>query len=171
MTGSRWMVGLGLVALAGCAAPRMGPGPQGGPGPQVEGSRFINPGTPSGVEGFTHAVKTGFTIYVGGEVGLDSTGRIAGPDLAAQARQAFANLTWTLHIAGAEPEDVVQLTVYVVNLKPADVAVIRQAGAAYFPQRNPPTGMIIGVQSLPLDGLLIAIDAHAQQPSLFRPRQ
>ncbi len=170
MTGRRWVVGLGLVALAGCAAPRMGPGPQGEPGPQTEGPRFINPGTPSGVDGFTHAVKTGFTIYVGGEVGLDSTGRIAGPDLAAQARQAFANLTWTLHIAGVEPADVVELTVYVVNLKPADVAVIRQAGAAYFPQRNPPTGMIVGVQSLPLDGLLIAVDAHAQQRSLFRPR-
>jgi hypothetical protein len=30
--------------------------------------------------------------------------------------------------------------------------------------------MIIGVQSLPLDGLLIAVDAQAQQRSLFRPR-
>ena len=170
MTGRRWVVGLGLLALAACAAPRMGGGPQGDPGPQTEGPRFINPGTPSGIDGFTHAVKMGFTIHVGGEVGLDSTGRIVGPDLAAQARQAFANLTWTLHIAGAEPADVVQLTVYVVNLKPGDAAVIRQAGAAYFPQRNPPTGMIIGVQSLPLDGLLIAVDAQAQQRSLFRPR-
>ncbi len=170
MTGRRWVLGLGLLAVVGCAAPRMGPGPQGGPGPQAEGPRFINPGTPSGVEGFTHAVKVGFTTYVGGEVGLDSAGRIAGPDLATQARQAFANLTWTLRIAGAEPEDVVRLNVYVVNLKPGDAAVIRQAGAAYFPQRNPPTGMIIGVQSLPLDGLLIAVDAQAQQRSLFRPR-
>jgi len=170
MTGRRWVLGLGLVALASCAAPRMGPGPQGDPGPQAGGARYINPGTASGIDGFTHAVKLGFTIHVGGEVGLDSTGRIAGPDLATQARQAFANLTWTLHIAGAEPEDVVQLTVYVVNLKPGDAAVIRQAGAAYFPQRNPPTGMIIGVQALPLDGLLVAVDAQAQQRSLFRAR-
>lgn len=169
MTGSRWVLGLAVAMLAGCAAPRMGSGPQGG-GPEPEGARFVNPGTPSGIDGFTHAVKMGFTTYVGGEVGLDSTGRIAGPDLAAQARQAFANLTWTLHIAGAEPADVVRLTVYVVNLKPGDAAVIRQAGAAYFPARNPPTGMIIGVQSLPLDGLLIAVDAQAQTRSLFRPR-
>lgn len=168
MMRSRWMLGM-VAALAGCAAPRMGPGPQGG-GPEPEGPRFINPGTPSGIDGFTHAVKVGFTIYVGGEVGLDSAGRLAGSDLAAQARQAFANLTWTLHIAGAEPADVVRLTVYVVNLKPADADVIRQAGAAYFPQRDPPTGMIVGVQALPRDGLLIAIDAQAQQRSLFRPR-
>jgi enamine deaminase RidA (YjgF/YER057c/UK114 family) len=170
MTGRRWVLGLGMVALAGCAAPRMGGGPQGGMGPAPDGTRFINPGTPSGIDGFTHAVKVGFTTYVGGEVGLDSVGRIAGPDLATQARQAFANLTWTLHIAGAEPSDVVRLTVYVVNLKPGDVAVIRQAGAAYFPQRNPPTGLILGVQGLPLDGLLVAVDAEAQTRSLFRAR-
>jgi enamine deaminase RidA (YjgF/YER057c/UK114 family) len=169
MTGSRWMLGLGMMALVGCAAPRMGGGPQ-GTGPAPEGARYINPGTASGIDGFTHAVKTGFTTYVGGEVGLDSVGHLAGPDLAAQARQAFANLTWTLHIAGAEPSDVVRLTVYVVNLKPGDVAVIREAGAAYFPQRNPPTGLIIGVQSLPLDGLLVAVDAQAQTRSLFRAR-
>jgi enamine deaminase RidA (YjgF/YER057c/UK114 family) len=139
-------------------------------GPEPEGPRFINPGTPTGIDGYTHAVKVGFTTYVGGEVGLDSTGHLAGPDLASQARQAFANLTWTLHIAGAEPPDVVRLTVYVVNMKPGDAAVIRQAGAAFFPQRNPPTGMIVGVQALPLDGLLVAVDAQAQQRSLFRPR-
>ena len=40
--------------------------------------------------------------------------------------------------------------------EPQAVEAIRQAGATYFPQRNPPTGMIVGVQSLPLDGLLKA---------------
>jgi enamine deaminase RidA (YjgF/YER057c/UK114 family) len=124
------------------------------------------------LDGFTHAVKVGFTIYVSGEVALDSTGRLVGPgDLAAQARQAFANLAFVLRIAGANPADVVKLTVYVVHYRPEDLAVIREAGAQFLPERNPPAGIVLGVQSLPRDSLLIAVDAVAQMRGMFEPRR
>jgi enamine deaminase RidA (YjgF/YER057c/UK114 family) len=137
----------------------------------ASGKRFVNPGTLAALDGFTHAVRLGFTTYVSGEVPLDSTGQLVGPgDLAAQARQAFANLALVLRIAGNEPSDIVRLTVYVVNYRPQDFAVIKAAAPAFFPERNPAAGIVLGVQSLPKAGMLIAVDAIAQAPALFRPR-
>jgi len=166
---ARW--GAAAIAAMGVACAPVGGGGYGAP-PAVEvAPRYINPGTLAGLDGFTHAVKVGFTIYVSGEVALDSAGQLVGPgDLAAQARQAFANLAFVLRIAGATPADVVKLTVYVVNYKPADLSIIRAAGVEFFPVRNPPAGLVLGVQSLPKEGLLVAVDAIAQTRGLFQPR-
>src|SRR5207249_11717104 len=109
-----------------------------------------------------HAVRIGPTLYVSGEVALDSTGRLVGPgDLGAQAAQAFANLATVLRIGGATPADAAQLTIYVVNFSPQDMERIRQAAPDFFPQRNPPAGIVIGVQSLPQERVLSAVDATA----------
>lgn len=159
------------IAAIGIACTPVGGGGYGGPSPAETGPRYINPGTLARLDGFTHAVKVGLTIYVSGEVALDSAGQLVGPgDLAAQARQAFANLAFVLRIAGATPADVVKLNVYVVNYKPADWSTIRAAGGEFFPERNPPAGLVLGVQSLPKEGLLIAVDAVAQPRGLFQPR-
>jgi enamine deaminase RidA (YjgF/YER057c/UK114 family) len=63
----------------------------------------------------------------------------------------------------------VQLNVYVVGFKPADWATIREAGAKFFPQRNPPAGTVLGVAALPREGLLIAVDAIGVMKATFRP--
>src|SRR5712692_837489 len=128
--------------------------------PDPVSTRYVNPGTLAALPGFTHAVRVGATLYVSGEVALDSTGQLVGPgDLRAQARQAFANLALVLKIGGATPADVAKLTIYVVNYSPRDLATIREAGAEFLPARNPPAGVVVGVQALPMDGLLIAVDA------------
>ena len=165
-----WLVGLvsALGLLAGCAVPGGGFGSS----PEPSNRRFVNPGTLAGLDGFTHAVRVGFVTYVSGEVPLDSAGKLVGVgDLAAQAKQAFDNLSLVLRIAGNQPSDIVKLTVYVVNYHPQDLAVIRQAAPQFFPEKNPPAGIVLGVQALPQDGMLIAVDATAQAPALFRPRE
>ncbi len=144
-------------------------GPPGGLEPTQP--RYINPGTLAALPGFTHAVRVGATLYISGEVALDSTGQLVGPgDLRAQARQAFANLAFVLKIGGATPADVAKLTIYVVNYSPRDFAAIREAGAEFLPARNPPAGIVVGVQSLPLEGMLIAVDATAVVRAMFQPR-
>jgi len=159
------------VAAMGIGCAPVGGGGYGAPPAAEAGPRYINPGTLARLDGFTHAVKVGLTIYVSGEVALDSAGQLVGPgDLAAQARQAFANLAFVLRIAGATPADVLKLNVYVVNYKPADWSIIRAAAGEFFPERNPPAGLVLGVQSLPKEGLLIAVDAVAQTRGLFQPR-
>ena len=178
-------VTLALVAFGafglGCAPATMGQGGGGRGGPERFGggrmggfdataTRYINPGTMAGLDGFTHAVRVGQMVYVSGEVALDSMGNLVGPgDLAAQARQAFANLEFVLDLAGVSPSEVVQLNVYVVGLKPADWATVREAGAKFFPLRNPPAGTVLGVSALPREGLLIAVDAVGVVKANFRP--
>lgn len=158
-----------IALLAAC----VGPPPPGGirSGPDPVTARYINPGTLAALPGFTHAVRMGSTLYVSGEVALDSAGRLVGVgDLRAQAAQAFANLATVLRIGGASPADVAKLTIYVVNYSSKDLEVIQQAAPEFFPQRNPPAGVVIGVQSLPQDGLLIAVDATAVIRAMVLPR-
>jgi enamine deaminase RidA (YjgF/YER057c/UK114 family) len=170
-----------VIVLAACMGAPGGGGGGGeggragrfGPGGGLEPTqpRYINPGTLAALPGFTHAVRAGSTLYISGEVALDSTGQIVGPgDLRAQARQAFANLAFVLKIGGATPADVAKLTIYVVNYSPRDFEAIREAGAEFLPARNPPAGIVVGVQSLPIAGLLIAVDATAVVRAMFQPR-
>jgi len=155
------------LVCAACVAPTPGAIK---PGPDPVNARYINPGTLAALPGFTHAVKIGATVYVSGEVALDSTGTLVGPgDLRMQATQAFANLSTVLRIAGTTPADVAKLTIYVVNAKPGDLDVIRTAAPDFFPQRNPPAGTVVGVQTLPREGLLIAVDATAVVRALVLP--
>src|SRR6266540_1428995 len=156
-----------IPLFAACVAPTPGAVRQ---VPDPVSTRYINPGTLAALPGFTHAVRIGPTLYVSGEVALDSTGRLVGPgDLRAQAAQAFANLATVLRIAGAVPADVAKLTIYVVNTRSGDLDLIRAAAPDFFPERNPPAGTVVGVQALPRDGLLIAVDATAVVRAMFRP--
>lgn len=153
--------------LGGCAAPAGG-GFRAAPEPVTP--RYINPGTMAALPGFTHAVKVGSTVYVSGQVALDSAGQLVGRgDLRAQARQAFANLAQVLRIAGAAPADLTKLTIYMVGPSQRDFDVVREVAAEVLPARNPPAGVVLGVQSLPMDGLLIAVEATAVVRAMFRP--
>ena len=161
---------IAAALLTACAAPPSGGFRQPPGGFDPAATRYINPGTLAAIPGFTHAVRVGSTVYVSGEVALVSTGRLVGPgDLKAQAAQAFANLATVLRIAGVGPSDVAKLTIYVVSAKPGDLDLIRAAAPDFFPERNPPAGTLIGVVTLPRDGLLIAVDATAVVRALFRP--
>src|SRR5204863_213636 len=73
-------------------------------------------------------------------------------------------------LGGATPADVAKLTIYVVNFSPKNLDAIREAAPDFFPQRNPPAGIVIGVQSLPQEGLLIAVDATAVVRAMILPR-
>src|SRR5437870_9356156 len=157
-----------IPLLTACVAPTPGAVRQ---VPDPASTRYINPGTLAALPGFTHAVRIGPTLYVSGEVALDSTGRLVGPgDLGAQAAQAFANLATVLRIGGATPADVAKLTVYVVHYSPKDLDRIRQADPDFLPPQNLPAGLGVGVQSLPQEGLLIAVDATAVVRAMILPR-
>jgi enamine deaminase RidA (YjgF/YER057c/UK114 family) len=179
-----WALALGASVTTGACAPMgrgMGGGGMegGGEGGRLGGirpegvePRYINPGTLAALPGFTHAVKVGLVTYVSGEVALDSTGQLVGAgDVRAQARQAFANLKEVLDLARARPADITKLTLYVVNLAPGDLEAIRQAAPAFFPERNPPAGTVVGVAALPRAGLLIAVDAVAVTRGELMPRE
>lgn len=107
------------------------------------------------------AVRVGRTLYISAQLGLDSAGALAGPDLAAQARQAFRNVTAILKRALAAPNDAVRLVIYVVNPDAGTAEAIKTAGAEYFSGRAQPATVIVGVQSLARPGALVAVEATA----------
>src|ERR1700722_14655877 len=55
-------------------------------------------------------------VFISGQEPEDINGVLVGQDdLAAQARQVFGNLGHALAAAGARPEEVTRITIYVVN--------------------------------------------------------
>ena len=135
-------------------------------------TQYLNPTNLAPLPGFTHTVKVGPVAYVSGELPIDSAGHlVGGNDLQAQARQAFANLETALRLAWANPANVTELRVYVVNLAPSDVQAIHDAAPQFFPAAHAPAGTVLGVTALPVAGARIAVDAIAIVPADRTPRE
>jgi enamine deaminase RidA (YjgF/YER057c/UK114 family) len=54
-------------------------------------------------------------IYVGGQNGITADGKMDGDDLGAQSERALINVLAALQAAGASQENVVKLTIYIVQ--------------------------------------------------------
>lgn len=78
----------------------------------------LNPAWPrAGNAGFAMGMKVGDTVYVAGQVAQDPDGNVVGVgDMAAQARQVFANIEAVLAEAGATMADIVKITTYVTDM-------------------------------------------------------
>ena len=101
----------------------------------------------------------GRTIYVSGQGGADSSGALA-PDFAAQVKQAFANLRAALEGAGARPEQVAKLTIFVVDHDMQKLGVITREVAQMFGTALP-AQTLVPVPRLALDGMLFEVEAIA----------
>jgi enamine deaminase RidA (YjgF/YER057c/UK114 family) len=125
---------------------------------------LINPDGLPVPESYTHAVvATGTkTVYVAGQVSEDAEGNLVAPgDFAAQARQAFANVRLVLAAAGARPDQVARITIYVVGHRPALLPDIAAARIAVFGDEHKPADTILGVETLAEEGRLIEVEAIA----------
>ena len=99
-------------------------------------------------------------IYVGGQNGIDASGRLVEGDLAAQTAQALANLARVLQAGGAAPEDLISLTVYLVG--DADLRAAFGAWAGFWKDRGaPPIVNVLRVAGLANAGFLIEVEAIA----------
>jgi len=72
----------------------------------------------------------GRLVFVGGMIGWDASGELVSDDLAAQVRQALANVVAVLAEAGAGPEHVARLTWYVTS-REEYLGAQREIGEAY----------------------------------------
>ncbi|WP_425955685.1 RidA family protein [Xylanimonas sp. McL0601] len=103
----------------------------------------------------------GRTLYVGGQNGIDSDGVMA-VGVVAQVVQAIANLQAVLDAAGATPDDVAKLTIYLdqrVDPREAYAASVDAWGE----HRTAVTGMMVA--SLAVPGALVEIEAVAALPA------
>jgi enamine deaminase RidA (YjgF/YER057c/UK114 family) len=112
---------------------------------------------------YTHViVATGSRlVFVAGQEPEDEHGNLVGSgDLAAQARQVFANVGRALGAGGARPEDVTKITIFVVRYRPEYLPVIEQGRVALFGDHKP-ADTIVGVEALSRPEFLIEVEATA----------
>src|SRR5262245_44153940 len=112
--------------------------------------------------GYTHAVRTRDLLFISGQCGLDAERRVVGPgDIAAQTRQAFANIGRLLEAGGASWRDVVKLNLYLIDIR--HMGTVREIRAEVFGGLGlaPPAATTVGVTALAAEGALIEIEAIA----------
>jgi 2-aminomuconate deaminase len=97
---------------------------------------------------YPHARKAGNLLFLSGVgprergtkkipgVELDEKGNIISYDIEAQCRSVFQNVKWILEDAGAKWENLIDVTVYLTNMKD-DFAVYNKLWAEYFKDSQP----------------------------------
>lgn len=76
----------------------------------------VNPESMCKPSGFAHGIKVGDTVYLGGQTALDKDYNIVPGGIVEQFTQAFGNVLTTLREAGGEPEDLVEVTIYLTDV-------------------------------------------------------
>jgi len=117
-------------------------------------------GAPAG-RGYSQVVTgRGRLVVVSGQVAQNAKGELVGPgDPAAQARQVFENLGRCLAEGGAGFDDVVKLTLFVLDV--ADLPAVREARDEVFDKARPPASTAVQVAALVAPGYLLEVEAWA----------
>jgi 2-iminobutanoate/2-iminopropanoate deaminase len=108
---------------------------------------------------FSPAARAGELLFLSGQVAqLPTTGKLTEGDASAQTEQIFKNLRAVLSAAGKTLADVVQVAVYLTDMK--DFA---QMNAVYVQNFEPPypARTTVAVAALPM-GALVEIDLIAR---------
>ena len=105
------------------------------------------PHAPAAIGPYSQAVRVGNTIWVSGQIPLDpATKDLIKGDMEAQVRRVFENLRAIVTAAGATFDDVVKVTVFLIDL--SHFALVNKVMAEYC--REPyPARAAVGVAALP----------------------
>lgn len=114
---------------------------------------------PEPVGAYPHAKRVGNLLFLSGigprkrgtkiipGVTQDDNGNVVSYDIAAQCHSVFENMRTILEDAGARWEDIVDVTVFLTNMK-ADFPIFNRLYAEYF-AANQPTRTTVEVTALP----------------------
>jgi len=114
---------------------------------------------PLAIGTYSQAVKTGSTVYLSGQIGLDPATMEMVDGIEAQIHRVFRNLKAVAEASGGSLADMVKLNVYLTDL--ANFAKVNEIMAQYFGQPYPARAAV-GVASLPrgalveADGILVS---------------
>lgn len=111
---------------------------------------------PSAIGTYSQAIRHGGLIFISGQVPLvPATMEVADGGIAEHIHQVFKNLSAICREAGATLDDIVKLTVYLVDM--ADFPQVNEVMGEYFSTPYPARAAV-GVASLP-KGVKVEIDA------------
>lgn len=95
-----------------------------------------SPDAPAAIGPYSQAIRTGHTLWMSGQIPLDpKTMQIVEGGIEAQAKRVFANLRAVLATAGGSFDDVVKVSILLVDL--GDFAKVNEIMAAEFRQPYP----------------------------------
>lgn len=123
----------------------------------------VNPPALAAPSGFSHAVRAaGNVVYLAGQTGMNSRGKIVNGGLVEQFKQALSNLVTALRAAGGRPDQLVKVTIYIVDV-PAYKAASRDLGKIWqkIVGREYPAMSAVGVARLWDDEALVEIEGFA----------
>jgi reactive intermediate/imine deaminase len=104
---------------------------------------------PAAIGTYSQAVATGALVFISGQIPLDpKTMTLVGDDITAQTRQVFDNLAAVAEAAGGSLNDLVKLTVYLLDL--GNFQIVNEVMAERFSEPYPARAAI-GVAALPKD--------------------
>jgi 2-aminomuconate deaminase len=140
----------------------------------MNGTPYILDDRAGALANYPHARRHGDLIFVSGISSRrpDNTHdgvRIAGDgsitlDIREQTRAVIENIREILHAAGADLSNVIDLTVFLVDMK--DYAGMNEVYNEFFTAATGPSRTTVAVHQLPHPNLLIEIKAVAAAPSL-----
>ncbi|MEV4224960.1 MULTISPECIES: RidA family protein [unclassified Nonomuraea] len=126
------------------------------------GVRHINPAGMHSSPAFSQAVvveQPAKTIYIGGQNGVGADGKVVGPTVGEQSRQAFRNLMTILESEGASLANIVHWRIAVVEGNTFDEGVA--AFQEVWNRADPPPAITVHVVAGLGPGFLVEIDAVA----------
>ena len=95
-----------------------------------------SPDAPAAIGPYSQAIRTGDTLWMSGQISLDPKSmQIVEGGIEAQERRVFANIRAVLATAGGTFDDVVKLSILLVDL--GDFAKVNEIMAAEFRQPYP----------------------------------
>jgi 2-iminobutanoate/2-iminopropanoate deaminase len=84
---------------------------------------------------FSPAVRVGNLLFLAGEIGTDSLGRVVPGGIQAEARQTLNNIKRTLEVSGSSLDRVVKCTVFMADMK--EWPAMNEIYATYFKNHFP----------------------------------
>ena len=111
---------------------------------------------------YTDAVRAGDLLFVSGVVPVDGEGRLVGSDdVAEQARAVFEGLRRVLAAAGAGPQDVVKVTLFLTDVD--DRPTINPIRQDFFGDTRP-ASTLVEVSRLAVPDAKVEVEAVAVLP-------
>jgi reactive intermediate/imine deaminase len=112
---------------------------------------------------FSPAVQVGQLLFLAGQLGTDSTGRLVAGGIKAETRQAMDNIRDVLGRVGSSMERIVKCTVMMADM--AEWPAMNAVYATYFPTQFPArsafgaTGLALGAR-VEIECVAVAAPSH-----------
>lgn len=136
---------------------------------------IVSSEAPRAVGAYPHARRVGELLFLSGigprspETGgipgvtLDGSGEVAAYDIAPQCHAVFHNVRAVLASAGADLQDLVDVTVYLTNIR-RDFEIFNRIYSEYFSAADGPCRTTVEVNRLPTP-IAIELKCIAQMPA------